>query len=199
MIKSHSESIGRLLATYQSPIGRFWLIKLAGIKFQQSATPKCQFKTSRNRHAAMLLVISKFYHTELQFYNINYSCAFPTIDYCTIVSAALPCSLRGGSCSMSGNSAQSPLVTSSLLGVKWITDTNLIDLCLVVVFCGEASAAYRRIGRLEETWPIFSNCTATNRFHLRERFMIANFKNSTMYMTTWNCSVIDGSEKIRQV
>ena len=134
MRNNHSELIGRLLATYQSPIDRFWLIKLAGIKFQQKATPKCQFKTSRNRHAAMLLVISKIYHTELQFYNINYSCAFPTIDYCAIVSDALPCSLRGGSCSMSGNSAQSPLVTSSLLGVKWFTDTNLIDLCLVVVF-----------------------------------------------------------------
>ena len=134
MRNNHSELIGRLLATYQSPIDRFWLIKLAGIKFQQRATPKCQFKTSRNRHAAMLLVISKIYHTELQFYNINYSCAFPTIEYCTIVSAALPCSLRGGSCSMSGNSAQSPLVISKLLGIKISTATNLIYLGLVVVF-----------------------------------------------------------------
>ena len=127
MRNNHSELIGRLLATYQSPIERFWLIKLARLKFQQRATPKCQFKTSRNRHAAMLLVISKFYHTELQFTNINYSCAFPTIDYCKIVSAALPC---GGS----WYSAQSPLVTSSLLGVKCFTDTNLIDLGLVVFF-----------------------------------------------------------------
>ena len=134
MRNNHSELIGRLLATNQSPIDQSWLIKLAGTKFQQRATPKCQFKTPRNRHAAMLLVISKFYHTELQFTNTNYSCAFPTIDYCAIVSAALPCSLGGGSCSMSGNSAQSPLVISKLLGIKISTDTNLIYLGLVVVF-----------------------------------------------------------------
>ena len=134
MRNNHSELIGRLLATYQSPIERFWLIKLARLKFQQRATPKCQFKTSRNRHAAMLLVISKFYHTELQFTNTNYSCAFPTIDYRAIVSDALPWSLRGGSCSMSGNSVENPLVIYFLPGMRIFNDKNVIDLCLVVVF-----------------------------------------------------------------
>ena len=76
MINNHSESIGRLLATYQSPIDRFWLIKLAGSKFQQSAIWNChQFNTSGNRHAAMLLVISKFFHTV----TIRYNSPVPTI------------------------------------------------------------------------------------------------------------------------
>ena len=35
---------------------------------------------------------------------------------------------------MSGNSVENPLVISFLLGVKIFADTNLIDLCLVVVF-----------------------------------------------------------------
>ena len=35
---------------------------------------------------------------------------------------------------MSGNSAQSPLVISKLLGIKISTDTNVIYLGLVVVF-----------------------------------------------------------------
>ena len=80
--------------------------------------------------------------------------------------------------------------------MRIFNDKNVIDLCLFVVFCGEDSAAYWRIGRLEETWPIFSNCTATNRFHLRERFMIANFKNSMMYIVHDHIEV---SEKIRHI
>ena len=111
MINDHSE----LADSWPPTNHQLTDFELAGLKFEQRATPRYQFKTSRNRHAAVLIVNSKFYHTELQFTNINYTCAFPTNDYCTVVSAALPC------CS----------------------------------FCGEASAAYRRIGRLEETWPIF--------------------------------------------